>query len=184
MREQRAGEVVTDASLVGALRVAAQGGTPLRRRRPVTYEVRVGPAVAHASVIGGRMSVEPGGHPGPDLVHVAGPGFRDLLARVLAPTRPLLLEPLSSSETNHSSPTSRPPSLCPTATPSCPETDRKAEGLGHQHVPVLGKLTFRVTGRVHQHDRASNRPLPSRKPNDDRTRMSPPGVRERSAYGY
>jgi len=85
MREPRAGEVVTDASLVGALRVAAQGGTPLRRRGPVTYEVRVGPAVAHASVTGGRISVEPGGHPGPDLVLVAGPGFRDLLARVLDP---------------------------------------------------------------------------------------------------
>ena len=48
------GEVVTDASLVGSLRVAAEGGTPPRRRGPVTYEVRVGAAVAHATVTGGR----------------------------------------------------------------------------------------------------------------------------------
>jgi DNA-binding HxlR family transcriptional regulator len=38
MQEPREGEVVADASLVGSLRVAGQGGTP-PRRRPVTYEV-------------------------------------------------------------------------------------------------------------------------------------------------
>ena len=83
MREPRAGEVVTDASLVGSLRVAAEGGTPPRRRGPVTYEVRVGAAVAHATVTGDEIGVEPGGHPAPDLVVIGGPGFRDVLAGVL-----------------------------------------------------------------------------------------------------
>jgi len=85
MRETREGEVVTDASLVGSLRVAAHGGTPPRRRHPVTYEIRVGSAVAHATVTGGEVSVHPGDHPAPDLVVVAGPGFRDVLAGVLDP---------------------------------------------------------------------------------------------------
>lgn len=85
MREPREGEVVTDASLVGSLRVAAQGGTPPRRRGPVTYEVRVGSAVAHATVNASETTVRPGGHPAPDLVLVAGPGFRDVLAGVIDP---------------------------------------------------------------------------------------------------
>jgi DNA-binding HxlR family transcriptional regulator len=83
MREPRDGEVVTDASLVGSLRVAAQGGTPPRRRGPVTYEVRAGSAVAHATVTRSKISVKPGAHPAPDLIAVAGPGFRDVLAGVL-----------------------------------------------------------------------------------------------------
>jgi len=85
MREPREGEVVTDASLVGSLRVAAQGGTPPSARGPVIYEVRVGSAVAHATVTGSEISVNPGGHPTPDLVAVGGPGFRDVLAGVLDP---------------------------------------------------------------------------------------------------
>lgn len=85
MREPREGEVVTDASLVGSLRVAAQGGTPPRRRGPVTYEVRIGPAIAHATLTRGEMTLEPGGHPAPDLVVIAGPAFRDVLAGVLDP---------------------------------------------------------------------------------------------------
>ena len=84
MREPREGEIVTDASLVGSLRVAGQGGTP-PRRRPVTYEVRVGSAVAHATVARGEISVAPGPDPAPDLVVNAGPGFRDVLAGLLDP---------------------------------------------------------------------------------------------------
>jgi DNA-binding HxlR family transcriptional regulator len=85
MRNPREGEVVTDASLAGSLRAAARGGTPPRRRGAVTYEVRVGSAVAHATVSGGEIAVGPGGHPDPDLVVVGGPGFRDVLAGVLDP---------------------------------------------------------------------------------------------------
>lgn len=33
----------------------------------------------------GDVVVKPGGHPAPDLVVVAGPGFRDVLAPVLDP---------------------------------------------------------------------------------------------------
>ena len=47
----------------GFLRVAAQGGTPPQRRGSVTYEVRVGSAVAHATVTGSEINVKPGGHP-------------------------------------------------------------------------------------------------------------------------
>ncbi|MFH5207090.1 winged helix-turn-helix transcriptional regulator [Antrihabitans sp. NCIMB 15449] len=85
MREPREGEVVTDASLVGSLRVAGQGGSRPRRRGSVTYEVRVGPAAAHATVTRGEIVVQPGAHPAPDLVVVGGPGFRDVLAGVLGP---------------------------------------------------------------------------------------------------
>lgn len=86
MREPREGEVVTDASLVHALRVAAADGTtPRGRRRPVTYLVKIGPAAAHATVRGTTVRVEPGDHPAPDLTIVAGPGFRDVLAGVRHP---------------------------------------------------------------------------------------------------
>ena len=89
MREPRAGDVVTDASLVGSLRVAAQGRTPPRRRGQVTYEVRVGPATAHATITRDAITVKPGAHPDPDLVVIGGPGFRDLLAGVLDPAAAL-----------------------------------------------------------------------------------------------
>lgn len=85
MREPREGEVVTDASLVGSLRVAGQGGSRPRRRGSVTYEVRVGPGVANATVTRDGISVEPGEHRAPDLIVIGGPGFRDVLAGVLGP---------------------------------------------------------------------------------------------------
>jgi DNA-binding HxlR family transcriptional regulator len=85
MREPRPGEVVTDTSLVGSLRVAAQGRTPPRRRSTVTYEVRVGGAIAHATITRNEVTVSSGAHPAPDLVVIGGPGFRDLLAGVLDP---------------------------------------------------------------------------------------------------
>ena len=98
MREPREGEVVTDASLVGSLRVAAQGGAPPRRQGPVTYEVRVGPATAHATVAGEEITVGEGGHPAPDLTIVGGPGFRDVLAGVLEPDATLAAVELSGDQ--------------------------------------------------------------------------------------
>lgn len=85
MREPREGEVVTEASLVSALRVAAECDAPLDHRGSATYEVRVGPATAHAIVAGKEIRVAPGGHSDPDLILVAGPRFRDVLAGVLDP---------------------------------------------------------------------------------------------------
>ncbi len=80
----REGEIVTTASLVTALRVAAGNGlTPDRRR--LVYTVRVGDAVAHMIVHGRTVEVVPGEHPEPDLVITGGPEFRDLLAGTLDP---------------------------------------------------------------------------------------------------
>jgi DNA-binding HxlR family transcriptional regulator len=84
MREPRGGEVVTDAILVAGLRVAAGEPGP-RRGRDVVYVVRSGEAAAHATVRGTTIEVAAGEHPEPDLVVIAGPGFRDLLAGVLDP---------------------------------------------------------------------------------------------------
>ena len=83
MHEPREGEIVTDASLVSALRVAANGAAPTSRR--LTFTVRVGAAVAHAVVGDGTVDVGPGEHPDADLVITGGPGFRDLLAGTLDP---------------------------------------------------------------------------------------------------
>ncbi|MFI0421092.1 winged helix-turn-helix transcriptional regulator [Spongiactinospora sp. 9N601] len=87
MRVPREGEVVTEASLVTALRVAAAGGRPPGARRTVTCVVRAGDAVAHAIVSGTRVTAGPGEHPAPDLTISAGsgPGLRDLLAGTLGP---------------------------------------------------------------------------------------------------
>ncbi len=85
MREPRAGEVVTKASLVAGLRAAAAGGHLQPQSRDAVYVVKSGEAVAHAIVRDASVTVDAGEHPDPDLVIVAGPGFRDLLAGVLQP---------------------------------------------------------------------------------------------------
>jgi DNA-binding HxlR family transcriptional regulator/putative sterol carrier protein len=85
MREPREGEVVTDAALVAGLRVAATGGQTSSRRRKAVYVVKSGEAVAHAIVRGTSVTVGAGDHPDPDLVIVASPGFRDLLAGAVTP---------------------------------------------------------------------------------------------------
>lgn len=83
MREPREGEIVTDASLVSALRVAAGGGTVPRRR--LAFTVRVGDAVAHAFIHNRVVEVGPGEHAEAELMITAGPRFRDLLAGVVGP---------------------------------------------------------------------------------------------------
>ncbi|ALJ19701.1 winged helix-turn-helix transcriptional regulator [Microbacterium sp. No. 7] len=83
MREPREGEIVTEASLVSALRVAAVGAASAGR--PLIFTVRVGDAAAHAIVKDGRADVGAGEHPAADLVITGGPGFRDLLAGVVDP---------------------------------------------------------------------------------------------------
>lgn len=83
MHEPREGEIVTEASLVSALRVAAGGAIPTSRR--LTFTVRAGAAVAHAVVGDGTVEVGAGEHPDADLVIIGGPGFRDLLAGAVPP---------------------------------------------------------------------------------------------------
>lgn len=85
MRTPREGEVVTDASLVTALRVAAAENGSAAPRRRLVYTVRVADAAAHAIMRDGTVDVAPGEHPAPDLVITGGPEFRDLLAGVLDP---------------------------------------------------------------------------------------------------
>ena len=84
MRQPRPGEVVTEASLVSALRSAIQS---MRRKtsRHTVYEVRIDHTAAHAIVARGAVEVKPGSHPAPDLTLLAGPRFRDVLAGELDP---------------------------------------------------------------------------------------------------
>lgn len=84
MREPREGEVVTDASLVAALRAAAHGRIP-RETRSRVYVVKAGEAVAHVTMHDDSLSVAAGEHPDPDLTIIAGPRFRDLLAGEIEP---------------------------------------------------------------------------------------------------
>ena len=85
MRQPRADEVITEASLVSALRSAIRPATRGRPNRPAVYEVRVNDASAHAIIGKQAVSVRPGSHPAPDLTVHAGPGFRDVLAGELDP---------------------------------------------------------------------------------------------------
>lgn len=74
--EPRPGEIVTEDSLVMALRTAYR---PDRAHPPTTYELRVGDLVVHAvvSVDGPRVAAGPA--PAPDLVIETGAGLRDLI---------------------------------------------------------------------------------------------------------
>lgn len=83
MRAPREGEVVTDASLVTALRVAATDGA--QRLSPVSFTVKVADAAAHATITDRGVEVRPGEHPDPDMVIVGGPAFRDFLAGAIDP---------------------------------------------------------------------------------------------------
>ena len=95
MREPREGEIVTEASLIGALRVAAGGGAA--PKRPFAFTVVAGDIVIHALARDGAVQVGAGPALDADLVIEAGPGFRDLLAGTLD-ARTALAEELVSVE--------------------------------------------------------------------------------------
>lgn len=78
MRTPHAGEVITEASLVTALRVAASDAPDPSLQLRCT--VRLSPAVAQVEISRGGVTVAPGPHPEPDLELLAGPMFRDMLA--------------------------------------------------------------------------------------------------------
>lgn len=83
MREPREGEIVTEASLISALRVAASGGSP--PAKPLAITIIAGDIVIHALVREGAVEVGAGAATDAALVIEAGPGFRDLLAGTLDP---------------------------------------------------------------------------------------------------
>ena len=83
MRQPRAGEVVTEASLASAVRSAFQ--PPAAPRRRVVYEVRIDRIAVQVTVDRDGVQVMPGRHPDPDLAIEAGPAFRDLLAGEVEP---------------------------------------------------------------------------------------------------
>lgn len=83
MREPREGEVVTEASMISALRVAAGGGSP--PAKPLAFTIIAGDIVIHALAREGAVEVDAGAAVDADLVIQAGPGFRDLLAGALDP---------------------------------------------------------------------------------------------------
>ncbi|MGA4508477.1 winged helix-turn-helix transcriptional regulator [Propionibacteriaceae bacterium G1746] len=83
MREPREGEIVTEASLISALRVAAGGGRS--PAKPLAFTIRAGDIVVHALAVDGAMQVGAGAAADADLVIEAGPAFRDLLAGTLTP---------------------------------------------------------------------------------------------------
>ena len=85
MRRPRTGEVVTEASLVSALRSAVRPPPRGRSGRAVVYEVRVADSTAHAVVHRGKVIVGPGSPAAPDLTIEAGSEFRDVLAGELDP---------------------------------------------------------------------------------------------------
>src|SRR4051812_35889412 len=79
MRTPREGEIVTTASMVSALRVAAGDGV-VPKSWDTAYTVHVGEVTVHLVMRDGTITVEPGAADAPDLVITAGPQIRDLLA--------------------------------------------------------------------------------------------------------
>jgi DNA-binding HxlR family transcriptional regulator len=83
MHEPREHEIVTEASLVSALRSALQDEAP--RNGSMTFTVCVGEASAHALVSDGMVRLGSGSAENADLKIIAGPRFRDFLAGVVEP---------------------------------------------------------------------------------------------------
>lgn len=86
MRAPRDGEIVTTASIVAALKVAAGDGV-VPKDWNTTYTVRVGDVDTHVVMRDGAITVGPGAAEAPDLLITAGPQIRDVIAGELdAPT--------------------------------------------------------------------------------------------------
>jgi DNA-binding HxlR family transcriptional regulator len=79
MRTPREGEIVTTASIAAALKVAAGDGV-VPTDWDTSYTVQVGDVVVHLTMRDGAITVGPGAAERPDLVIIAGPQIRDVLA--------------------------------------------------------------------------------------------------------
>jgi len=79
MRAPREGEIVTTASITAALRVAAGNGV-VPDDWDTTYTVQVGDVQTHVIMRDGAITAGPGAAERPDLVIIAGPQIRDVLA--------------------------------------------------------------------------------------------------------
>lgn len=82
--QPRPDDIVTTDSLIMALRATFRRDAAAGLR--LGYEVRVGDIVVHALVDDGKVEVEQGPLPRPDLVIDTGPELRALLAGELAPS--------------------------------------------------------------------------------------------------
>ncbi len=79
MRTPREGEIVTTASIISALHVAAGDGV-VPASWDTTYTVRVGDVETHVVMRHGAVTVGAGPADQPDLVITAGPQIRDVMA--------------------------------------------------------------------------------------------------------
>lgn len=81
--EPKNGEIITVDALVIALRSTFQ--PKAAKSATVSYELRVGEIVLHASIVRGELTAAPGPLPNADLTIETGPALRDLLAGELSP---------------------------------------------------------------------------------------------------
>jgi DNA-binding HxlR family transcriptional regulator len=81
--EPRDGEVVTEESMIMALRTTFRAEAA--RGVKASYELRMGDVVLHAIVQNGEVTVGKGPLEKPDLTIEAGPGIRAVMAQEIAP---------------------------------------------------------------------------------------------------
>jgi DNA-binding HxlR family transcriptional regulator len=79
MHVPREGEVITEASLVSALRAGIREDAP-RPTSPRTYQLTLADVSVQIIIDIDAVRVAPGPRPDPDLVITAGPGLREVLA--------------------------------------------------------------------------------------------------------
>lgn len=86
MHVPREGEIVTEASLISALRAGIRADAPRPASRR-TYQVTVADVTVQVTLDTDAVRIAPGPHPRPDLVITAGPGLRDVLAGTVDDTQ-------------------------------------------------------------------------------------------------